>query len=161
MRVTIFFAAMALLAACTTTASTTDARLECTTDSRTYFVTHPWICLREGGRLVETAEGASDWTSLAVSVRWQWREEIRSGHLYYRRTGDLGELLLELPSVEDACKGDFTLWVAYEGEFAARCESGQTLRGSIYLKQYRVAASARGEDGEGRNFGFYAPEPES
>jgi len=81
--------------------------------------------------------------------------------LHYSRLGDRGDLRLELPEAGDACEGPYTLGTPYEGIWTGRCDSGQTLKAELYLKQYRVAVSARGKDGERRTFGFYAPEPES
>lgn len=134
-------------------------RLECEIEGYFYFVSHPWACLREGGRVVDTGEASGEWTTVAVTVRWQGRDEIKSGQLHYNRFGRKGEMRLELPAAGDACEGPYTLGTPYEGTWTGRCDSGQTLKVELYLKQYRVAISARGKDGERRTFGFYAPQP--
>jgi hypothetical protein len=146
---------MALLAACSTTASTTDARLECTTDSRTYFVTHPWICLRDGGEIVEAPSAPSDWVVEAVKVKWQGRDAITSGHFYYNRFGNRGEMRLDLPEAGDSCYGPYRLHSFGDADWSAACDSGLKTRVTVFLDTDGVSASGHGKDSEGRNFGFF------
>ena len=152
----LFLAALAGCAA--PDAQEASVRLECEANGYTYVITDPWSCLREGGRVVEVTPAAGDWTTVAVKVGWQGREEITAGRLHYDRSRRQGQLLLDLPAAGDVCEGPYELATPSEGTWSAHCESGHTLDVTLLLRQYRVAISALGKDGEGRSFGF-TPRP--
>ncbi len=132
-----------------------ETRLECESAGRTYFVSHPWSCLREGGRVSEVSATPSPWISQAVRVGWQGRAEIRSGRLHYNRAAWEGELRLELPEAGDVCQGSYVRLTATDADWSATCDSGQQIAGRLFMNEGGISISAHGEDGEGRSFGFY------
>lgn len=133
-----------------------EAELECVIDGRSYVVSHPWICLREGGEIVEPPSEPSPWVVEAVKVRWQGRDEIKSGQFHYNRFGSRGEMRLELPEVGDSCHGPYRLHSFGDAEWSAACDSGLKIRGTVFLDEGGVSAGGHGKDGEGRNFGFFS-----
>ncbi len=135
-----------------------DDRLECELDGHIYFISHPWACLREGGRVVEVPASADSRETVAVKVGWQGREEIKAGRLRYDSSRRRGSLRLELPAAGDVCEGDFLLTTPTDGDWTATCDSGQQIEARLFLNQAGVTISAHGKDGEGRSFGFY-PKP--
>lgn len=137
-----------------------EAELECMIDGRTYYVSHPWTCLREGGEIVEPPREPSAWVVEAVKVRWQGRDEIKSGQFHYNRFGNRGEMRLDLPEAGDSCHGPYRLQTFGNADWSAGCESGQKITGIVFLNEGGVAASGHGEDSEGRQFGFFA-QPEN
>jgi hypothetical protein len=157
-RAIILVAAVALVSACAGPAVREAAAddLECVIDGRTYFVTHPWTCLREGGEIVETRGASPAWTVAAVKVRWQGRDAIKSGRFHYSRFGNRGEMRLELPEAGDSCHGPYRLQTFGNADWSAVCDSGQKITGIVFLNEGGVAASGHGEDSEGRQFGFFS-----
>ena len=135
-----------------------EARLECELNGKLSFVSHPWSCLREGGRVIEVSAAESAWASEAVKVGWQGRGEIKSGRLHHLHLGDAGTLRLDLPEARDACEGDYALTTPTDGDWSATCDSGQQIEARLFLNEGGVTLSAHGQDGEGRSFGFY-PKP--
>jgi len=133
-------------------------RLECELNGRSYVVSHPWACLREGGRVVETPSAPSAWISEAVKVGWQGRGEIKSGRAHYNRFGASGELRLDLPEAGDLCEGTYSLAYGHDADWSATCESGQKIEARVFLNEGGISISAVGKDGEGRTFGFF-PQP--
>lgn len=159
--VTLMLPLLAFLAGCAAPGEHEAAggeRLECEIDGHYYFITHPWSCLREGGTVVEVPAGESGWTSVAVKVGWQGRDEIKAGRLQYNSSRREGSLRLDLPAAGDVCEGPYKLATPYEGTWSAHCASGHTLDARLLLRQYKVTISALGKDGEGRTFGF-TPKP--
>ncbi len=149
----------ALLSACAGPAgqeAAAEDELECVIDGRSYFVTHPWTCLREGGRIVEPSGEPSAWVVEAVKVHWQGRDEIKSGQFHYNRSGQRGEMRLDLPEVGDSCRGPYRLHAFGDAEWLAVCDSGQKFRGTVFLNEGGVSASGHGKDGEGRILGFFS-----
>jgi len=147
--------ALALAGCAASEEQTAETRLECEVDGHYYFVSHPWSCLREGGRVIEVATGPSVWVSQAVKVGWQGRDEITSGRLHYNRADTAGDLRLELPEAEDECEGRYTLKSPTDANWSASCDSGQEIAGHLFLNEGGISISALGTDGEGRSFGFY------
>jgi len=148
-----------LLAACSAPGdqeTAADADLECVIDGRSYYVSHPWTCLRENGQIVETPGAPSDWVVEAVKVKWQGREDIQSGQFFYNRFGNRGEMRLDLPDVGDSCHGPYRLHAFGDADWSAVCDSGQRITGRVFLNEGGVSASGLGEDAEGRNIGFFS-----
>ncbi|MEQ8354866.1 MAG: hypothetical protein RH942_04960 [Kiloniellaceae bacterium] len=132
-----------------------ETRLECEIDGHFYAVSHPWACLREGGRVIEVSSEPSAWITQAVKVGWQGRTEIKSGRLHYVRIGREGALRLELPEADDECQGSYTLKSPTDADWTALCDSGQVIAGHLFMNEGGISISARGKDAEGRSFGFY------
>ena len=133
----------------------TESRLECEIRGRTYVVSHPWSCLREGGRVIEVSAAPSRWVSQPVKVGWQGRDEIQSGRLHYNRAGGAGGLRLELPEAGDECEGSYVLKTPTDANWSASCDSGQEIAGNLFLDEGGISISAQGKDADGRTFGFY------
>jgi hypothetical protein len=147
------------LAGCSgSAAQQAETRLECDINGRTYVVSHPWACLREGGRVVEAPNAPSAWVSEAVKVGWQGRSEIKSGRAHYNRFGPTGELRLDLPEADDLCEGTYELDFGHDADWSATCESGQKIEARVFLNEGGISISAVGKDGQGRTFGFF-PQP--
>lgn len=134
---------------------TAETRLECEVNGRAYFVSHPWACLRQGGRVAEVPAEPSPWISEAVKVGWQGRGDIKSGRAYYNRAGAEGGLRLTLPEVNDECQGSYVLQTPTDADWTATCDSGLRIEARLFLNEGGIAISAVGKDGEGRTFGFY------
>jgi hypothetical protein len=151
--------ALLALAGCSGTAGQQSAmRLECEFNGRITVVSHPWTCLRDGGRVIEAPSGPSAWISEAVRVGWQGRGEIKSGRAHYSRFGASGELRLDLPEAGDLCEGPYRLDYGHDADWSATCESGQKIEARVFLNEGGISISAVGKDGEGRTFGFF-PQP--
>ena len=149
-------ASLLVLAGCAAPeAQTAETRLECEIAGRTYVVSHPWTCLRDGGRVIEVSAAPSRWVSQRVKVRWQGRDEIQSGRMHYNRFGRKGEMRLELPEAGDSCRGTYRLHSFGDADWLAVCDSGQRIRGIVFLDEGGVSVSGHGKDAEGRTFGFY------
>jgi hypothetical protein len=162
-RAIILFAAGALLSACAAPAeqeAAADGELECEIDGRSFVVSHPWTCLREGGRIVEPPSEPSAWIVEAVKVKWQGRDAITSGQFHYNRFGNKGEMRLDLPEAGDSCRGAYRLHSFGDADWLAVCDSGLKIRGTVFLDEGGVSVGGHGKDGDGRNFGFFA-QPES
>lgn len=137
---------------------TTLTRLECEASGRVYFVTDPWSCLGQGGRVAEVPVEPAAWVSEAVKVGWQGRSEINSGRAHYSRAGTSGGLRLTLPEVNDECRGGYVMTTPTDAAWTATCDSGQHIEARLFLNEGGVTISAHGKDGQGRTFGFY-PKP--